>query len=60
MSSERKARIANGLIVLASSLLTLWVDSRLGWIVLFMGVSLIFSGLTGFCGFSAIFRKLGI
>lgn len=60
MSPERKARIANGLLVLISSVLTLFVDARFGWIVLFMGISLIFSGATGFCGFSVIFRKLGI
>ena len=60
MSLERKARIANGLLVLISSLLTLAVDARFGWIVLFMGISLIFSGVTGFCGFAVIFRRLGI
>jgi hypothetical protein len=59
MSMERKTRIANGLLVLASSLATCLVDLRFGWIVLFMGVSLIFSGATGYCGFAVIFRRLG-
>ena len=59
MSPERKARIANGLLILVSSLLACFVDSRFIWITLFMGASLIFSGASGFCGFAVIFRMLG-
>lgn len=59
MSVDRKARIANGLLVLASSLLAMTVDIRFGWLAVFMGVSLIFSGTTDFCGFAIIFKKLG-
>jgi hypothetical protein len=59
MSPERKARIANGLLVLISSLLACLVDGRFGYITLFMGASLIFSGTADFCGFAVIFRKLG-
>ncbi len=59
MSPERKARIANGLLVLVSSLLACFVDVRFGWMTLFMGASLIFSGTTGFCGFAVIFKRLG-
>ncbi|MGI9474564.1 MAG: YgaP-like transmembrane domain [Rubripirellula sp.] len=60
MSVDRKARIANGFLVLASSLLALTVDLRFGWLAVFMGISLIFSGATDFCGFAVIFRKLGL
>ena len=60
MNYERQARIANGLLVLVSGLLALFVDVRFAWITLWMGVSLIFSGASGFCGFAVIFRKLGI
>jgi hypothetical protein len=60
MTEERKARIANGLIVLVSGLLACFVDPRFGWISLFMGASLIFSGSTGFCGFAVLFRRLGV
>lgn len=60
MDMERKARIANGLLVLASSCLAFSLDDRFIWITLFMGFSLIFSGTTGFCGFAVIFRRLGI
>ena len=59
MSVERKARIANGLLVLVSSLLVFFVDPRFAWLTLGMGASLIFSGMTGFCGFAVIFRRLG-
>jgi len=60
MNMGRKTRIANGLLVLASSLFAIFVDDRLLWITLLMGFSLIFSGVTGFCGFAVIFRRLGI
>ncbi len=56
MSIERKARILNGMIVLIASLLTL-LDERFIWIVLFMGVSLIFSGVADYCGFALILKR---
>lgn len=59
MNVERKARIANGALVLASSVLAMTVDQRFVWITLLMGVSLIFSGAVDFCGFAVIFRRLG-
>lgn len=58
MSIERKAKIANGLLVLISSGLACWFDERFAWITLFMGASLIFSGVTDFCGFAVILRGL--
>jgi hypothetical protein len=59
MSIDRKARIANGCLVLGTALLALLVNPQFIWLTLFMGVSLIFSGATGFCGFRVIFEKLG-
>lgn len=57
---ERLARFANGLLVLASSLLMLFPESlpsQTGfWLTLFMGVSLVFSGITGVCGWYTIFQ----
>jgi hypothetical protein len=55
---ERLARIANGLLVLASSLLMLMPSlSAAGfWLTVCMGLSLVFSGITGFCGWVRIFR----
>ena len=58
MSADRKARIANGLLVLSSSLLGYLADPRFVWITLFMGASLIFSGTTGYCGWARIFQYL--
>lgn len=59
MSIERKARIANGLLVLLSAVLAMTVDPRFLWATLFMGASLIFSGATDYCGFAEIFKKFG-
>lgn len=49
---ERRARFANGLLVLVSSLLMLVPAlANIGfWTTCFMGLSLVFSGITGFCG----------
>ncbi len=58
MSTQRKARISNGLIVLVAGLLAIFWDLRFAWVVVFMGVSLIFSGVTNFCGFAVIFARL--
>ena len=59
MTVERKARIANGLLVLISGLLACVVDARFAWFAVFMGASLILSGAVDFCGFAVIFRRLG-
>ena len=53
----RKASIANGLLILTSSLLgwyepTRWFGIAFG---IFMGLGLMFSGMTGFCGWVRIF-----
>ena len=56
VSNERIARILNGSIVLAASLLS-FVDPRFAWLVLFMGASLIFSGASDFCGFKIILDR---
>ncbi|MEY3458567.1 MAG: hypothetical protein RL215_1724 [Planctomycetota bacterium] len=54
---ERWARFANGLLVLAGSLLMLFTSLKTTgfWLTLFMGGSLVFSGITGFCGWLRIF-----
>jgi hypothetical protein len=58
MSIERKARVLNGSIVVVACLLTLLFDDRFAWLALFMGASLIFSGVTDFCGFAVILGRL--
>lgn len=57
MSAERIALILNGAIVLTTSLLTL-LDERFVWLVLLMGGSLVYSGVSGFCGWKVILAKL--
>jgi hypothetical protein len=57
LSSERKARISNGLIILVAGVLSILLDARFIWILVFMGASLIFSGVTKFCGFAVIFDR---
>lgn len=53
----RKASIANGLLILTSSLLGLFEPTRWFGIAfgIFMGLGLMISGLTGFCGWVRIF-----
>ena len=58
MSTERKARLSNGLIVFVAALLAIFWDQRAVWVVVFLGASLIFSGVTNFCGFAVIFDRL--
>ncbi len=57
MSNQRIARILNGLLVLVFALLAFF-DLRFQWLVLFMGCSLIFSGVADYCGFAVILEKL--
>lgn len=58
MPLEQQARIANGIWVLLGWALGTWVHP--GWFALcaFMGASLIFSGLTGFCGHARMLARL--
>ena len=58
MSLDRQARIANGLLVLVGSVLAGFADPN--WLIwpAFMGASLIFSGITDFCGFAVILARL--
>ena len=57
MSIERQARVCNGAIVFLAGLLTMFWDPRVVWVVIFMGASLILSGVTDFCGFAVILRR---
>ncbi len=57
-TTERLARFANGLLVLTASLLMLVPALSIAgfWLTVAMGLSLVFSGVTGFCGWVRIFR----
>lgn len=59
-SAFRLASIANGLLVLASCLLgsfetTRWIGIALGTL---MGLGLMISGMTGYCGWVSIFFRI--
>jgi len=60
ISLERQASIGNGLLVILSSVLGIFESTRLLGIGLgiFMGLGLIFSGVTSFCGWYRIFARM--
>ena len=47
---ENQARVFLGLLVLASAIVTCWSREWGAGLTAFLGVGLIFSGATGFCG----------
>ena len=55
-TNQRVAFFLNGLLVATFSLATL-ADPRFVWLVILMGVSLIFSGTANFCGFAIMFDR---
>lgn len=59
-SLKSQALIANGLLVMAGSLLSVvpWCSKVGGVILILMGLSLIFSGATDFCGWVRILALL--
>lgn len=57
MSVERQVRIALGAITLAGAVLALTVHPAFVWVCALMGASLIFSGVTDFCGMALILAK---
>lgn len=58
MTVAQKANFANGLLVFTSTVLAIAFDPRFIVVTLFMGASLLFSGVADFCGFALIFKKI--
>ena len=58
MPLQQQARIANGLWILLGWALGTWVHPAWFALCAFMGASLVFSGLTGFCGHERILAML--
>ncbi len=60
ISLERQAGIGNGLLVILSVVLGSMDRTRLIGISfgVFMGLGLIFSGMTGYCGWIRIFARM--
>ena len=50
----RQVHLTAGLLVLASALLSFYLDRRLAWVAAFIGGGLAFSGATGFCGLARL------
>ena len=58
MSHERQVRIAAGANVLTGTLLAQFVDPAFIWLSGFVGVGLIFAGVTDWCGMGMLIAKL--
>ncbi len=58
MPIEHQARIANGLWVLLGWALGTWVHPAWFALCAFMGASLVFSGVTGYCGHTQILAQM--
>jgi len=58
ISLERQIRIAAGLLVTVGIALSLWVDPAFIFLAAFVGVGLIFSGVTDWCGLGLLLAKL--
>ncbi len=54
LSMVRQVQLSAGLIVLLSSLLSIYVDQRIAWAAAFVGGGLTSAGLTGFCGLARL------
>ncbi len=57
---ESVLRLVAGLFVIASVLLTQYVDGRFIWLTLFVGANLFQSAFTGWCPMMTILRKMGV
>ena len=55
---DRQTQIAIGLIIFLSSLLGFTVHSNFYYIPAFMGLGLIFAGVSGFCGMAKLMAKM--
>lgn len=60
MPIERVVMIVAGTFVLTSILLSLFYVHEFIYLAVFVGASLLFSGITGFCPMVLILRKLGL
>ena len=58
MTIERTLRLIAGVVVMASVLLGMSVDTRFYWLTLFVGLNLFQSGFTNWCPMMTILRKL--
>ena len=57
-SLERQVRLAAGLLVLAGSVLAIVANARWAYVPAFIGLGLIFAGVTDLCGMAALLGRL--
>jgi hypothetical protein len=60
MRIEPALRAIAGTLVLASTVLGMWVHPAFLWFTLFVGANLLQSGVTNWCPMIAILRKAGV
>jgi hypothetical protein len=60
MTLEPMLRLIAGVFVVASVLLGLYVHPYFFWFTVFVGVNLIQSGFTNWCGMMTILRRSGV
>jgi DUF2892 family protein len=60
MTLERLLRLIAGVFVVASVMLGLYVHPSFFWFTVFVGVNLIQSGFTNWCGMMTILRRAGV
>jgi hypothetical protein len=60
MKLEAMLRMIAGVVVMASVLAGMYVDSRFYWLTLFVGANLFQSAFTNWCPMMTILRKAGV
>lgn len=58
MSLERQVRICLGIVVLTCALLSVFVNSALVWVCVFMGAAMIITGLADWCGMALLLARM--
>ncbi|MDV7103542.1 DUF2892 domain-containing protein [Vibrio sp. TH_r3] len=60
MTIENGVRIAAGIMILLSVILTTFVHSSFLWLTVFIGLNLVQSAFTGFCPAAFLLKKIGL
>ncbi|WP_413283332.1 DUF2892 domain-containing protein [Vibrio sp. MA40-2] len=60
MTIENGVRIAAGIMILLSVILTTFVHSSFVWLTVFIGLNLVQSAFTGFCPAAFLLKKIGL
>jgi len=60
MTIENGVRIAAGIMILLSVILTAFVHSSFLWLTVFIGLNLVQSAFTGFCPAAFLLKRIGL